>query len=87
MEKARKLGKLWGVTLKEICRVDEYMVLVREETEENVLEHQSKQLDGDKRLLESRGKQGTKLWSRARICLEGDKQQCDTWLQITNMVG
>lgn len=30
------------------------MVLVREETGENVLEDQSKQLDEDKRLLENR---------------------------------
>lgn len=44
------------MTLKEICSVDEYMVLVRGETgkQENVLEDQSKQLDWDKRLLENK---------------------------------
>lgn len=54
MEKAKKPDKLWGVTLKEIYRVEEYIVLVREETAENVPEDQSKQLDGDKKLLKNR---------------------------------
>lgn len=41
------------MTLKDVGKVDEYMVLEREEREENVLEDQSKQLERDERLLEN----------------------------------
>lgn len=81
MEKARKQDKLRGVTLKEICRVDEYTALVREDTEENVLGDQSKQLDGDKRLLENREtRQKTVEQSKNLI----GRRQTAVWQVATN---
>lgn len=57
------------------------MVLAREETGENVLEDQSKQLDGDKRLLENREtRQKTVEQSKNLI----GKRQTAVWQMATN---